>query len=107
MKTVYIAGPYSNGDQGVNVRRAIDLGDALLRMGYAPYIPHLTHFWNLIHPGEYEMWMELDFAWLSKSDFVLRIPGYSNGVDREVELAIELGIPVFTSVNMLMEATRP
>lgn len=48
---VYIAGPYSKGDVLENVRKAVLMGTELFKMGYAPYVPHLTHFWGFSYPN--------------------------------------------------------
>ena len=101
MKKVYVAGPYTKGDVAQNVRIAIEYGDRLIINGYIPYIPHLTHFWHLIFPHDYEYWLNLDNEWLALCDMVLRIPGDSPGADAEVELAKSLGIPVYYSMREL------
>lgn len=91
---VYVAGPYSLGSEAHNVRVALEAAETLLRRGYAPYVPHLTHFWHLIFPHGYETWLALDFDWLDVCDVVLRLPGASAGADREVARALGQGIPV-------------
>jgi hypothetical protein len=98
-KRVYIAGPYSRGDQAVNVRTAIFVADAVLALGYAPYLPHLTHFWHLLSPKEYEAWLRLDLHWLDVCDYLLRIPGDSPGADREVQRAAAIGIQAFYGIE--------
>jgi hypothetical protein len=97
VKYVYVAGPYT-GDEEANVARAIDAATVLLRSGLFPYVPHLAHFWEQQHAHHYEVWMNLDFAWVRRCDALLRLNGESKGADREVALARELGIPVFYSV---------
>ncbi len=91
---VYIAGPYTGGDQVLNVRAAIAAGQAVLDAGHIPFVPHLYHLWHTIYPGGYEQWMTLDFAWLAKCDIIIRLPGESSGADREVEAAREQGLDV-------------
>jgi hypothetical protein len=93
---VYIAGPYSKGDVAVNVRTAIEMGTKLWDSGlFAPYVPHLTHFWHLVTPKPYETWLELDNEWIPACDCILRLPGDSSGADKEIKLAESLGLPVF------------
>lgn len=70
-------------------------------MGYAPYIPHLTHFWHTMIPNEYSTWLELDLEWLCACDAVLRLPGESSGADNEVAEATKQGIPVVYSIDEL------
>jgi hypothetical protein len=91
---VYVASVMTEGDVAANVRAACDVADDLLRGGLVPYLPHLDHFWHLIHPHDYETWMALDFAWLAACDVLVRLPGASPGADREVAEAEHLGIIV-------------
>lgn len=74
------------------------MGDWVASFGHTVFIPHLTHFWHKQIPHEYEFWMRQDFEWLKCCDAVLRLPGESSGADREVALALELGIPVYYSI---------
>ena len=96
---VYVAGPYTKGDVAQNVRNAIDVGDELFSMGHIPFVPHLTHFWHMIHPRPWEDWLKIDKEWIPLCDAVLRLEGESAGADMEVELADELGIPVYYSIE--------
>ena len=96
---VYVAGPYSLSSEAHNVRVALEAGETLLRRGYAPYVPHLNHFWHLVFPHSYEAWLELDFAYLKVCEAVLRLPGESAGADREVAEAKKRGIPVYYSLT--------
>lgn len=98
---VYVAGPYSS-DPERNTRAAIAAGNAILDLGHAPMVPHLTHYWHLHSPRPYEDWLRLDLAWLAAADIVLRLPGESPGANREVERARSLGIPVAEAVEELV-----
>lgn len=104
MKRVYVAGPYTKGDVAQNVKLAIAAGDRLIGLGFAPFIPHLSHFQHMLYGRPYETWLALDFEWLRACDAVLRLAGDSAGADREVALAIELKIPVFNYVHELVKA---
>lgn len=90
---VYVAGPYTS-DPEVNTEYALWVGDQLLGLGFAPMVPHLTHFMHERRPQDYRVWMELDLSWMECADVVLRIDGESSGADEETALADELGIPV-------------
>lgn len=61
-------------------------------------------FGGFLTPMPYEDWLRLDNYWLEVSDVVLRLPGESNGADKEIELANELMIPVFYSVEDFLDA---
>lgn len=100
---IYIAGPLSTGDVFANTNRAISAATELVGAGLVPFVPHLCALWAIVRPGiSYETWMEQDFAWLRRCDALLRLPGESRGADREVALAGELGLPVFTEVEAVL-----
>ncbi len=106
MRRVYVAGPLET--QGFlidHVRNAIDAGDRLLNAGFAPYIPHITVLWGLVHSHPYQEWIDLDLEWLAVCDYLLRLPGESNGADIEVRFALEHNIPVYYSLEELFEST--
>lgn len=94
-KKIYVAGAYTNGDVAFNVKKAIELGDALAAIGYSPYIPHLNHFWHMIHDHEAEFWYEHDLEWLAVCDgmVILEPVVESVGVEREIEFANSKKIP--------------
>ena len=102
-KYVYVAGSYTQGDTILNVRNAILTAEELVEVGLVPYVPHLSAFWHFIAPHEYQFWLDYDLKWLEHCDILLRIPGESHGADREVEYAIERGIPVYYSIEELLE----
>ena len=103
MYKVFVAGPYTKGDVAVNVRNALDVANKLADLGLWPFVPHLTHFWHLVHPRPYEFWCNLDNVFLRGCDVVLRIPGESTGADKETALATSLGIPVVSTVEEVVE----
>jgi hypothetical protein len=100
---IYIAGPYTKGDVAVNVRNAYEAANRLADLGFAPFVPHATHFWHMLFPRPYEFWLELDNQFLPLCAAVLRLSGESSGADNEVNLAETLGIPVFTSIEAITE----
>lgn len=102
---VYVAGPLSGDFEG-NCAKALEAATALRQAGLWPYIPHLSIHWHALHPQPYEAWMALDFAWIGKCDALYRMPGESRGADREVELAMDLEIPVFLSLTELLAWAR-
>lgn len=100
---IYIAGPYTTGDVAVNVRNAYKAANRLADLGFAPFVPHATHFWHMLFPRPYDFWLELDNQFLPCCAAVLRLPGASKGADKEVHLAGALGIPVFQEIEKLAE----
>jgi 4-hydroxy-3-methylbut-2-en-1-yl diphosphate synthase IspG/GcpE len=57
----------------------------------------------MIFPQGYDTWLTLDIEWLSVCDCLLRLPGESKGADIEVEYAREHMIPVFYTIEQLIE----
>jgi hypothetical protein len=106
MKRVYIAGPYSKGDREANVRAAIDAAHELIELGFAPYVPHLNHYIHLLHPQDYDTWMDQDEIWLRQCEILLRLPGPSDGSDKEVPLARCLNMPVYFTIGALYEGEQ-
>jgi nucleoside 2-deoxyribosyltransferase len=98
-KVVYLAGPYTLGNNNHNTRRACDLGDVLIDLGIYPLIPHMSHLWDSISPREYppEFWYHYDLQLLKKCDAMVVMPGSeeSRGVALERDFANEHSIPVY------------
>ena len=89
---VYVAAPYS-GDVTLNVSRACVAADRVWARGGVPFVPHLSHLWDLVSRRPYEEWLEWCLAWVERCDLLVRLEGKSPGATREVERAAELGIP--------------
>jgi len=99
---IYIASAYSKGDIAINVRNVILAADELVKRGHVPYIPHLTHFWQLISPKDYEFWLDYDSSFIDHwAEGLLRLYNSSAGADREVARARRLGLPVYYGVESL------
>ena len=103
---VYIASAYTNGDVPVNVRLQMDIADILIDKGFYPFIPLLYHFQHMYNPRRQDEWLKLDLVWVKQCDCLLRLhPVYKGGVlispgaDLEEEHAKKNGIPVFYSID--------
>jgi hypothetical protein len=94
---IFVAGPYTGGDgPEANVRAAIDIGQIVAKAGGVPFIPHLYHAWDAVHPADYEVWMDRCFTMVGKCNGLIRFGGESPGADRELRLAEMLGLHVLT-----------
>jgi hypothetical protein len=102
VKVIYIASPYTKGDVAKNVRSQIDTADRLAMLGFLPRWPLASHFWHMIHPHDYQFWIDLDMQEIPRCDALLRLSGESAGADREVQRAIDFDIPVFYSIDDLL-----
>ena len=103
---IYVAGPYTKGDVAINVHNAIKTANDLANLGFAPFVPHFTHFWHMLFPHPYEFWCKQDMEWLERCDAIVRLPGESSGADAEVERARELGLPVYLGLDVFLAANR-
>ena len=104
MKLVYVAGPFERCDIAENIGIAARAGLEIMRGGHAPFVPHThTHMMSLFEYRDYEEWMAIDFVMVERSDALFRLPGKSDGADREVDLATANGIPVFTVMEDLLD----
>lgn len=93
-KIIYIASPYTKGDVAANVTVQMEAAHRLMDMGYCPIAPLLSHFLHIHKNRPYEDWLKFDLMLIPKVDMVLRLPGPSDGADREVSLALSCGIVV-------------
>lgn len=107
---VYVSGPMTNGGKHgcdyLAVGAGMAAGIQLMKAGYAVIVPQLTAYaqtamaWNGQSLGlncglSHEVWLDMDNALVSVSDAVLRMPGESKGADQEVNMARNLGKPVY------------
>ena len=110
-KLIYITGPYTQGDTTENIRNAIAVADIVLRTGNIPYIPHLSHLWQMISPHSWEKWVEIGCFMVARCDAFIRITGISTGANREEMVAVEKNLPIarisppfmITDIKELME----
>ena len=97
-KRIYVAGPYSAStreEREENVARMIEVGDKIFQAGGAPFLPVLSHYWDLYSPKGYEDWMEIVSPWVCGADALYRTMGRSRRADREVDIACINGVPVY------------
>jgi hypothetical protein len=104
----YIAGPLNAPacDYLQNVHRFVAADRFLRRAGLAPFNPSLDLITGICD-GEfaYDHYFNANFAWVEVAEAVYLIDE-SPGANREVERALELGIPVFESLSELVEWAR-
>ena len=103
---VYVAGPFSKGDTIAHIAQAADIGTRLFVKGFTPIIPHLTYQLQWLYPDvwNYDSFLAYDFELIKKCDALFTLPGESQGTEREIELAIDEGIPVYTKLSELFDA---
>jgi nucleoside 2-deoxyribosyltransferase len=107
MKTVYVAGPFRGKDSWEmeqNIRRAETLALEVWRAGFAALCPHCnTRFFQGAAPDE--VWLDGDLALLTGCDAVLMTPDWerSQGARAEREFALGQGVPVFYTLESLVQ----
>ena len=100
---IYIASPYTIGNQENNVLRQLQVAEVLSEHGFYVHCPLLNHHWNKVYPHTENYWLTLDLAILKGCDALLRLPGESKGADIEVNYAKQRGIPVYLDLVELIE----
>lgn len=121
---VYIASPFTKGDQGMNVHWQLQTFKELYLTGKViPIAPLWSMFQHIAIPMGYECWMDIDFALVERVDAVYRgvadlpfvnikdgetfMDHYreerSSGADRECVHAQTVGVPVFRDTSSLLE----
>jgi hypothetical protein len=114
---IYIASPYTKGDQAINTRSQLALFDELMNDGLViPYAPLISHFQHFLFPRPYQDWVDYDLALIPRFDACLRVNATyadldydvmeSKGADGEVMRFRELGKPVFYDKEILYSWVR-
>lgn len=114
---VYVASPYTKGDQAINTHFQCKVFNQLLDDEIVwPVVPLWTHFQHTLFPRPYEDWIAYDRALLPRYDACLRLTaelpelGYeqheSTGADGEAAYFESVGKPVFYSIPGLYEWVR-
>ena len=121
IRRVYIAGIltpvgyYSKNpaiDYIVACREMTRWGLKALLAGFDPYVPAFDrHLWEALEEGEYitePMIKRYSKSWLEACDAMVLTPGWqrSKGTLAEIKFAEEHGIPVFKSLDDLIEFTK-
>ena len=109
MKPIYVAGMYSANnvlDLLDNVRIGERAGTKLFLMGYAPFVPWFDRgFHGHLREGEnltLQEYYDYSIAWLRRSDELWVLPNSekSRGTQKEIEIAEEMGIPIYDIIDI-------
>lgn len=118
-RRIYVAGALSGAQPGdrpnrspskvvtdyiSNVNIMCTVAGMLRRRGYFPYVPGADLILGMIDGGwDESMYRDMTMAFLEVCDAVLVI-SHSSGVERELERARSLGIPIYYSIDELEAA---
>jgi len=106
--TIYVAGPYTGAtleEIEENVRRAMEAGLRIWKKGHFPYIPHLTHWPDILARKleiemDWEDYMNWHAPWVDQCD-ALFLLAESKGALLEYKRAKEEGKVIFHSLDMI------
>lgn len=119
---ILIAGPYRSGTNGDpdliarNLARLEEASGPLFRLGHVPMIGEWVALPILrtLDPsdagdgdGDGDVMYETAHRLLQHCDAVLRLPGESSGADKDVEIAEQLGLPVYRTLEEVPAAATP
>ena len=113
-KRIYIAGTMSDPNCIKfleNLRRGIRVSAELVLIGFHPFSPFIDfQFFLALRNDEKitdKMIKDYSLSWLAVSDAVLVLPDYeeSAGTIAEIKRAHQLGIPVYFSMEELVDGT--
>lgn len=115
MKRVYVAGAYSADNVIMvldNIKNGMRLSTQVFLAGYAPFCPWFDfHYQLMLRDNEHltvKDYYNYSIAWLEVSDCLLIGDWpeceHSYGTKKEIERAIELGIPIYRSLQELINA---
>jgi hypothetical protein len=115
---ILIAGPYrsgTNGDPALIARNLARLEEAsgpLFRLGHVPMIGEwvalpILRTLDPSDAGDGDVMYETAHRLLQHCNAVLRLPGESSGADKDVEIAEQLGLPVYRTLEEVPAAATP
>jgi hypothetical protein len=107
-KAIYIAGKLNADAVGYlhNVSKMMETAQQVKEAGYSILVPALDLLMGIKFGYEsYEDYFDNNMIWVKKSDAVYLTPGWetSKGTAREINIAIEAGIPVFDRLDEMWE----
>ncbi len=109
--SVLIAGPYKSGTNGdaekikANLHYLESFALAIFEAGHLPFIGEwlaLPLIQQSEDKNEERYLYPVAHRLIARCDAILRVPGESKGADQDVKLAKELGIPVYYSLDELL-----
>lgn len=111
MKKIFVSGPYSADTKkqiAINVATAVMAGAKLAEAGYAPFVPHLSHYLHSLIPLPYESWIAIDLEFVLACDYMLMLPRYmtSPGSLRESNYAAAHGRTIYYSLQEAIDDVK-
>jgi len=101
---IYVAGTYSS-DNVIsilkNIREGIKISAKILKLGHSPFCPFLDHQFSFYEDFTVEDMYRYSIDWLRISEAIFVMPNSDNskGTQKEIEIAKEMGIPIFYNLE--------
>ena len=109
MKLVYIAGQYRGitpERTELNIQAAKHMGALVAELGLMPVIPHTnTAGFEDYVINDQQFWLDGTMELMRRCDAVVFIQGWkmSDGARGEYKVAVDMGLPVFESIEGVFE----
>ncbi len=102
----YIAGKLNDNAVGYinNLHNMMMTAEMVRKAGLSVYVPCLDLLMGMVHGGyDYGDYFNNSQPWLESSDCLFLVPGWetSDGTRKEIQLATELSIPIFSNLDTL------
>ena len=102
---IYVAGSRADDAHCLpSLREVIRVQVELIKAGFAPYCPRLIHGLDPGNTASAALWLEMDLPWLRVAAAVLRLASTSRDADREERFARQKGVPVFFTLENLLQS---
>ena len=109
---IYIASPYSAKYEWQvrnNVKKAVEAAVHIMEKGHYAFIPHLYYFVDnyansLSKRFNYEWYLKQDISFLERWATGILVVSRSPGVDKEIEVAKNIGIKIYSSLDDIAKA---
>jgi len=107
MKKIYIAGKLNDHAVGYikNLHIMIKAANTIRKLGFSVFVPCLEVLCGMIDGEmEYEDYLLNNIPWMEQADAILVLPNWegSKGVKYELECAAKCNIPIYYSVDDLI-----
>ena len=102
---LYVAAPYTRPDPVTNTHFVCRVAMIVYEQtNWCPVVPHLSLVWQAVTPRSEPHWYEYDLHLMRRCNAIVRLPGFSIGADREIEVAAECGMRIVDFVDLPEEA---
>lgn len=108
-KVIYVAGPLTGPDEGINTQIARHYALKLFEKGHTPIVPHTNNDFAPITPEYYRQVMHCCLDLIHRVDAVFMIPGWEHSLGARAEryAAYATGRTVYYDLHDVPEVPKP